>query len=90
MPTDGSFKFESVQDLESILPYLDALRDGLAKGRLRLVSKDREVVLEPRGIINFDVEARRKGNRLKLQLKLSWKAEEDPDLGEDAFQVEAG
>ena len=90
MATDGTFKFESVQDIESILPYIEALTQGLTKGKLKLVSKDRELVLEPRGPINFDVEAKRKGNRLRLQLKLTWKDEDDPDLGNETFQVEVG
>lgn len=90
MTPDGSFKFESMQDAESILAYLDALREGFAKGRIRLSTKDKELVLEPKGLIRFDVDAKRKGNRIKLGIKLAWKDQEDPDLSDEPLHIDAG
>ena len=89
MSKDGAFKHESMQDAESILAYIDALRDGLATGKLRLAAKDRELILEPKGLMRLVVEAKRKDNRLKLELKLTWKDQDDPDLSDENLEIEA-
>jgi amphi-Trp domain-containing protein len=73
MSQDTFFKFESVQDLDSIIAYLEAVRDGFAGGELRFAHKDRELLFKPQGLIGFLVEAKIKGERRKLTLKFGWK-----------------
>ena len=71
MSTDR-FKHESLEDSETIVKYLKALLDGFESGTLSFVSDNQKLVVRPRGLINLDVEARRKSDEIKLQLKMRW------------------
>ncbi len=66
------FKHESLQDPKSIGQYLEALIEGLESGRVELSDDNGQVVLHPTGLLGLELRARRRGNRSKLQLKLSW------------------
>jgi len=66
------FKHESLQDLKSIGQYLKALTEGLEAGRVDLADENGQLVLHPFGLLNLELSARRRGNRAKLQLRLSW------------------
>ena len=88
MSEDTTFKHESLQDLDSIIAYLEAVRDGFAKKRLTLADGEHEMVLEPKGLIRFDLEAKCKGQGCKLALKFSWKDRPtDSDSGSLAIAV---
>jgi amphi-Trp domain-containing protein len=69
------FKHESLQDTETIVQYLNALKEGLQGGTLALTSDDHRLLLKPQGLINLDVEAKRKGDEVKLVIKLRWNEE---------------
>lgn len=73
MSQDTFFKYESVQDLDTIIAYLEAVRDGFASGEMRFAHRDREMVFHPQGLVGFLVEAKLKGERRKLTLKFGWK-----------------
>jgi amphi-Trp domain-containing protein len=77
------FKHESMQDLDSIIAFLNSVRDGFANRRLMVADKKKEVVFTPSGLIKFDVEAKCKDGRCKLALKFSWNEGEQPPAGED-------
>ena len=66
------FKHESIEDSETIVNYLNALREGFENGALLFCSDDRRLVLKPHGLINLDVETKRKGHEVKLNLKFKW------------------
>ncbi|MHA7836138.1 MAG: amphi-Trp domain-containing protein [bacterium] len=93
------FRHESLQDSKAIVRYLNALAEGFEKGTLQFRDQEGEIVLEPSGMIRFEVAASRKSGRYGLNLKLSWKQqeEESPDSGpllinggvEDAAESEA-
>jgi len=89
MSEDKTFKHESLQDTASILAYLDALRESFAKGALVLTSKEKELVLQPKGLIRFDIEAKRKDSQRKLTLKFSWKDCEEPMDDAEDLTIEA-
>ncbi len=82
MSNDGSFRYESIQDTESIITYLDVLRQGFATGKLRVAVRDREMVLEPKGLIEFNLEVKKRDDRQKLTMKFTWK-DEDLSIRED-------
>ena len=67
------FTFESLQDTETIRDFLAALIEGFEKGRIVLESDDDEIVLTPKGLLSFTVKARKKEDRYKLSVKVSWK-----------------
>lgn len=67
------FKHESLQDAQSIAKYLKALIVGLESGELQFKNDEAELQLQPRGLLELELRARRKGGRGKLQLKLAWR-----------------
>jgi amphi-Trp domain-containing protein len=70
--SNDRFKHESLEDSETIVKYLNALRDGFSSGTLTFVSDDKKLVVRPRGLINLDVDAKRKGDEIKLSVKMRW------------------
>ncbi|KHK03634.1 amphi-Trp domain-containing protein [Desulfovibrio sp. TomC] len=84
MEKDTRFKYESTQDAQTLRRYLEAITAGFASGELRLGSREGEVVLHPKGMLGFLVEAKSMDGRMKLHLKFSWRetsAEDDGDAG---------
>ncbi len=82
------FKHESLQDGKSIEAYLRAIAEGLAAGRLRLASNDREVELEPHDLLRFRVDARRGSYRSGLVIRVSWREDlPTDDLHHGALRV---
>lgn len=67
------FKHESLQDPQSIAKYLRALIEGLESGELSFSDDKEKLKLQPQGLLELELRARRKGGRGKLQLKLAWR-----------------
>jgi len=85
----GEFKHESVQDKTSIVKYLNALSEGLQKGSLTFNNKDKDITLEPVGLIQLEVKVKRSESKTKINLKMGWKenhAQED----NGPFSIEPG
>lgn len=76
---DRDFRHESLQDRISIEQYLEALNNGFSSGQLRFSNEDGEIVLKPRGLVNFEVRASQRHDRVRLTLKFSWKDGDDKD-----------
>jgi len=81
-----SFEHESIQDCASVLAYLRALTAGIEQGRLILREGQEEFVLEPEGLLTLNVRASRKRNRRRLDLRLSWRDEEQ---GPEPLEIDA-
>lgn len=71
--SEGKFSYEAVEDAASLVKYLQALTDGFASGSMRFSRKDLDMVLTPKGLIGFAVEAKGKDGRMKLALKFAWR-----------------
>jgi amphi-Trp domain-containing protein len=71
MATD-EFQHESLQDAKSIGEYLRAIIHGLETGHLDLSDDNGQLVLHPSGLLGLELRAKRKGNRAKLLIELSW------------------
>lgn len=84
MSNDGKFNHESLQDKETIKQYLQAVQEGLDKGRIVLSSLEDEMELQPKGLLKLSLKARRKGETSKLQIKIQWEDKADWDEGENA------
>lgn len=78
----AEFRHESLQDCESIVKYLKALTEGFENGRLKLANGNEPMELKPEGLLNLNLKARRKDNRVKLTLKVSWKEEDSSEQAE--------
>jgi len=88
--TENRFKFESLQDNETIISYLESLKQGFMDGRLSFSWRDKNMELEPKGLIRFDVEARKKGDEHKLTLRFSWTEGEQAELTSEPLRIGTG
>ena len=86
MTEDGQFNFESLQDAGTIAKYLQSLIDGFQKGSVTLKSDDEELIFHPKGMITFAVRAKKKAEKTKLTLKMSWK---DSGSSSQSFSIKA-
>ena len=88
---EGKFNYESVQDVRSLVEYLRALADGFEKGSMRFARKDLELVLSPKGLVGFAVEAKARDGRMKLGLKFAWRESvEAKETEEDTLIISPG
>jgi len=89
MGFDQKFVFESMQDAESIRAYLEAVMEGLRKGRLVVAAGQEEVVLQPPELLTFAVKARKRGGSGRLSLTISWRCpEEDAPKAGETLKIE--
>ena len=75
MADRDDFKHDSLQDTESVVRYLKAMIDGFEKGHLEFTTDDQSLELEPQGLLELEVRAKRRGGRVKVSLKFSWREE---------------
>ena len=85
MATD-EFQHESLQDSTSIGEYLRAIIQGLEAGHIDLSDDGGQLVLHPNGLIGLELHAKRKGNRARLQIELSW-SEDKANTRPDSLRV---
>lgn len=75
---DDKFIYESLEDPKHITEYLRSVVDGIERGRIVLTGEDNELTLYPNSLIKFSIKGKRKANKGKLSIKLSWsRLEED-------------
>ena len=81
MASEKKFVFESLQDADTIRTFLQSLVDGFESGTIRLSTNGDEIELNPEGLLNFTVKAKRKAGSNKINIKIGWKdseADENP------------
>jgi amphi-Trp domain-containing protein len=72
------FKHESLQDKKSIQAMLKSIAQAIGKGELTFSDDNGEIVIEPKGLLNLKVSARKLNNEQRLDLRISWKIKEEP------------
>ncbi|MBD3373178.1 MAG: amphi-Trp domain-containing protein [Candidatus Coatesbacteria bacterium] len=72
MPKDEEFTHESLQDVESVVKYLKAICDGFENGLMIFGKTTDQVMLQPQGLLKLNLEVKRKKNRSKLTVKVTW------------------
>ena len=77
MSEQNIFKHESLQDKKSIQGMLKSIAQAIAKGELTFSDDNGEIVIEPKGLLNLKVSARKLNNEQRLDLRISWKTKED-------------
>lgn len=78
------FTYESLQDSNSIVTYLNSLAEGIGTGRLRLSTNGDDVVLEPQGLLKFSIKGKRESGRCELSIKVQWRDDEPVHSGDAA------
>lgn len=71
-----TFRHESLQDSKSIQSILKSITKGIAKGTIVLSDDEGEIVMEPGGLLNLKVTARREELSDRLDIRISWQTEE--------------
>lgn len=66
------YKSKSLMTRDELTTYLEALLAGLRHGTLILDNEERPLVLRPSDTIEAEVEIKQKGDKEKVELKLSW------------------
>ena len=90
MGYDQKFVFESMQDAESIRKYLEAVMEGLRKGKLVVAAGQEEFVLQPTDLLTFTVKAQKRGGAGRISLAISWRCpEEDAPKAGETLKIEA-
>lgn len=89
MSGEDEFRHESVQDRRSIVKYLQALTAGLEAGRIELGTAEHMLELEPDGLLELEIHAKRKAGRVKFGIKLYWREDDDETNG-DPLEIKAG
>lgn len=76
------FKHESLEDRNSVLKYLNAIKNGIEQGRLTLGSDDQLLIFEPKKRMRFEVSVKRHHARVTMNVDISWQ-EDDPSQREE-------
>ena len=72
----NSFRHESLQDARTIQEILKSITSGIAKGKLSFSDEDGEIVMKPEGLLNLKVTASQDELRHRLDIRITWQAEE--------------
>ncbi len=70
------FKHESLQDKKSIQNMLKSISKAIAKGELKFSDQNGEIVMEPKGLLNLKISARKQDGEQRLDVRVSWKTQE--------------
>lgn len=84
------FKYESLQDTESILAYLRSLVQAFEDGSMRISHRDKTLILKPQGLVTFNLEAKVSGEDRKLGLKFRWKERKESNETEEPLVLKSG
>jgi amphi-Trp domain-containing protein len=85
----GKVKFKGTMQHEEAVHYLEAILNGLRKGKLQFKQGEERVALAPNGAsVRVEVKAEHKSNKEKLSLELSWHLGDDEDEADDKLEVD--
>ncbi len=69
---DRSFRHESLQDKATIRDLLEAITDGVAKGKLTFSDGDEEILMEPKGLLRLKLTATQQEDLHRLKISIWW------------------
>ncbi|RED45807.1 amphi-Trp domain-containing protein [Aestuariispira insulae] len=81
MKQNGRFRHESLQDRSSIQDLLNALNEGMARGKLVLENEDGKLELNPADLVNLRISATADEDRNRLDIRISWQGEREVPKG---------
>ena len=88
MSSKEQFRHESLEDTESIVKYLNAIADGILKGKLVLGNESEQFSVTPEGLLKLEIKAKRKSDRVKLELEIGWKERGEADAPSGALTID--
>ena len=71
----SSFRHDSIQDTKSISKILEAVTEGIAKGKLVFSDEDDKIIMKPDGLLELKVTASHEDNHQRVNIRISWQEE---------------
>ncbi len=81
MKRNNRFSHESLQNEKTIKVLMEALSNGLAKGKVVLEDENDSMILEPKGLLKLKISANQDEDRSRITVRISWKGEENIPKG---------
>lgn len=72
-----NFRHESLQDTKTIIKILEAMTEGLSKGKLSFSDEDDTILIEPEGLLHLKVKASQEDNRQRFSIQVGWQIKDD-------------
>lgn len=82
LESKNRFRHQSLQDCKSIRKLLEAITSGIERGELSFSDRDGEILMHPRGLLELKLTASEEEDRHRLDIRISWSAEEELEVGE--------
>ncbi|EMI47433.1 MULTISPECIES: amphi-Trp domain-containing protein [Pirellulaceae] len=78
MKQSTRFRHESLQDSESVQTLLNAVVEGISRGKIVLEDEDGTMVMKPKGLANLKISASQDEKKNRLYVRLTWYESTDP------------
>ena len=85
----NSFRHESLQNRDSIQAILNALTEGIAKGKVTFSDDDDNISMTPDGLLNLKLTVSQEENRNRINLRITWEDKEKKALKKSRLSVRA-
>jgi amphi-Trp domain-containing protein len=85
----NSFRHESLQNRDSIQAILNALTEGIAKGKVTFSDDDDNISMTPDGLLNLKLTVSQEENRNRINLRITWEDREKKALKKSRLSVRA-
>ena len=83
----NSFRHESLQNRDSIQTILEALTEGIAKGKLSFSDDDDSISMAPEGLLNLKLSVSQEDNRNRINLRITWEDRQKKALKKSRLSV---
>ena len=83
----NSFRHESLQNRESIQTILNALTEGIAKGKVTFSDDDDNISMTPDGLLNLKLTVSQEENRNRINLRITWEDRKKKTLKKSRLSV---
>ena len=83
----NSFRHESLQNRDSIQAILNALTEGIAKGKLTFSDDDDNISMTPDGLLNLKLTVSQEENRNRINLRITWEDRKKKTLKKSRLSV---
>jgi amphi-Trp domain-containing protein len=85
----NSFRHESLQNRDSIQTILEALTEGIAKGKVSFSDDDDSISMAPDGLLNLKLTVSQEDNRNRINLRITWEDKKKETLKKSRLSVRA-
>ena len=82
-----SFRHQSLQDANSIEDILQAISNGIARGKITFSDEDEKIVMRPEGLLDLKVTAAREDNRNRFNIRISWQVDDSSEKKKKSLSV---